>query len=166
MARVMVSDDTGARYLRLTIGASAWRLPIDVIEAVILTPRITRTPGAPDRLLGLINYQGEPCPVLSPVASAPGRHTVVVRSAAFRRFGICCDWADGATNGGDPELDAEEMAADIARDGGPRELLLASERPAATAILRPRAPESAGGQPAADTTTRSPSRTDPTSTIT
>ncbi len=162
----MEFGDTVARYIRLSIDESSWRLPIDVVEAVIITPRVTRTPGAPDRLLGLINYQGEPCPVLSPVPSTPGRHTVIVRSAAFRQFGICCDWADGANDGGDPVLDPEAMALAVAREGGQLEPVLKSERPTATAILRPRAPESGAGQPTADTTTRSPSRTDPTSTIT
>jgi hypothetical protein len=101
--------------LRILVGDLALLLPLDAVEAVLQTPLVTAVPATPPAVAGLFNHQGVVYPAVHPVADSPssGRHAVIVRSRAYGRFAVLCDWAeDLEAAGGDP-LDLDALARDV-----------------------------------------------------
>ncbi|HEY3109541.1 MAG TPA: chemotaxis protein CheW [Chloroflexota bacterium] len=99
--------------LQVSVGERRLHLPLEVVEAVVLTPPITPVPGTPSQLAGLFNHHGAIYPALQPLPDpvAAGRHAVLVRSARFGRFALLCDWAGDLVEEAEAEpLDVDALA--------------------------------------------------------
>jgi hypothetical protein len=135
--------------LEVSVGQRRLHLPLEVVEAVVLTPPITPVPGTPPQLAGLFNHHGAIYPALQPLPdlAAAGRHAVLVRSARFGRFALLCDWAGELVEAAEAEpLDIDALA----------ERVLAAYASVDQRLPRPTAPRAivrlkpAGPSPATD----------------
>ena len=76
--------------LLLPVGEELYSVPIQAFREVVVAPRLTRLPTAPDSVLGLINVRGEIVPLLDIAAlmgvgsTANGAFAAVLDTAAGR----------------------------------------------------------------------------------
>jgi hypothetical protein len=113
-----VSDGPAGRPAGLEVSVGERRLhqPLEVVEAVVLTPPITPVPGTPAQLAGLFNHHGAIYPAVQPLPElvALGRHAVLVRGGRFGRFAILCDWARDLAEAPESEpLDVGALAEQV-----------------------------------------------------
>ena len=134
--------------LRILVGERALHVPLEAVEAVVRTPKLTPVPGTPSALAGLFNHEGAVYPAVHPVEDgAPtDRHAVVVRTRQHGRFALLCDWAEDLAEPPDGEeyLDLDRLADRIV--AAYRDVAPSLPRPSpgrATALLRLRRPATA-----------------------
>jgi chemotaxis signal transduction protein len=87
-------SEPSATHLTIGVGSRRLLVPLDQVEAVVLTPTVTPVPAAPPELVGLFNHRGAVYPAVRPLAdvSTDGRHAVLVQTSRFGRFALVCDW--------------------------------------------------------------------------
>ena len=84
-------NNTSLEYLGFTIGAIKIAVAVPLVQEVFETTVVTRVPGCPDFIAGMVNVRGGIVPVLSLLAGAPdGRSTakIVVLQTAEGQVGL------------------------------------------------------------------------------
>jgi len=111
-------------YVRLSVGAEAYAMPVENVLEVAELGQVTAVPGARPELLGIRNLRGRILPVadlarvLGIVRSAPLRRLVVAEDAG-RRAGFAVDEVPGIGELPDPDQDTgSELLAGAALSGG------------------------------------------------
>lgn len=83
--------DAGPRGLLVQVGDAAVAIPLDVAQEVVAGRALTRLPGAPDAVAGLLNLRGRVVTVVDLQRQRGGGSAdgpVVVVEVAGRRFGL------------------------------------------------------------------------------
>ncbi|HEV8633790.1 MAG TPA: chemotaxis protein CheW [Chloroflexota bacterium] len=141
--------------LRILIGDRALHVPLEAVEVVVRTPKVTPVPGTPPALAGLFNHEGAVYPAVHPIEGrcSADRHAVVVRTHHHGRFALLCDWAEELADphGGEPCLDLDALAGRVIAAYREVEPVLPRERaagPRALIRLRRRSRGAADAGPA------------------
>ena len=95
---MLETTTTPAQLLGFTLGAERFGLPLDRVRGVFRAGGVSRVPGGPAFLVGLVNCQGKILPVFDAGAitgrrrppDAPADHVVVVREEELI-FGLSVD---------------------------------------------------------------------------
>ncbi len=85
-------------WLQVRVGGAAQRVPLALVRAVIPMPPVTRVPGAPSSLRGLIAWRGRVLPVVSvaaPTADESPAACAVVTYAGETLVALAVDAVDG-----------------------------------------------------------------------
>lgn len=132
--------------LLVRAGVRSFVLELDRVDGVALTPPMTRVPGTPAALRGLVNHQGTILPAIDPAADQPGerRHLVLIESRRYGRFALLCDWVEdlAASDTDAEQLDPDELAATVVDAyEGLEQRVPEAETPTARIMLRPIARE-------------------------
>lgn len=67
--------------LQLLVGDVAYALPLERLRAVLENPAVTRLPGAPHGVVGVVNVRGEVVPVVDPSVALGGPRQPVTEFA-------------------------------------------------------------------------------------
>ena len=85
-----VAEERSASHLLWTVGAERYATPLADLGEVAAIGRVTRVPGAPPTLAGVVNHRGQlfnlldPAPALGAAATEAGAMMLVLRQAAPR----------------------------------------------------------------------------------